>query len=374
MPAARAKCIGILTSGGDCPGLNAAIRGVAKPAMSEYHIEVIGIEKGFRGLVENHSRVLHLHDISGILSLGGTILGTSREKPHKMPLPNGETIDMTARAVETYNRLGLDCLVCLGGNGTHKVAFNLMKQGLNVVGLPKTIDNDLAETDTCFGFDSAVTTAAEAIDRLYATAEAHLRVMVIELMGHNAGWLALTAGIAGGADIILIPEIPYDLDSICQHLTERRRRGKWFSIVAVAEGARPKPSLNGEAEEKKPKKNKRKAKKKKDRDDSDESDGRVSTMVAKAISRRIGMETRVTVLGHLQRGGIPTPYDRVLATRFGVYAADMLAEGIYNRMIALKGSEVTSVPLEEVAGRTRNVPLDHPLIRAARHVGTNFGD
>src|SRR5687768_13626812 len=239
MPGTKARCIGILTSGGDCPGLNAAIRGVAKPAMSDFHIEVIGIEKGFRGLVENHSRVLHLQDVSGILSLGGTILGTSREKPHRMPLPNGETIDMTSRAVETYNRLGLDCLVCLGGNGTHKVAYNLVKQGLNVIGLPKTIDNDLPETDTTFGHDSAVTTAAQALDRLYSTAEAHLRVMVIELMGHKAGWLALQAGVAGGADIILIPEIPYDLDSICQHLTERRRRGKWFSIVAVAEGARP---------------------------------------------------------------------------------------------------------------------------------------
>src|SRR5213078_957000 len=248
MPTTKARCIGILTSGGDCPGLNAAIRGVAKPAMSDFHIEVIGIEKGFRGLVENHSRVLHQQDVSGILSLGGTILGTSREKPYKMPLPNGDTIDMTPRAVETYNRLGLDCLVCLGGNGTHKVAYNLTKNGLNVIGLPKTIDNDLAETDITFGFDSAVSTAARAIDHLYSTAEAHLRVMVIELMGHNAGWLTLSAGLAGGADIILIPEIPYDLDSICQHLTERRRRGKWFSIVAVAEGAVPKRSAAVPAE------------------------------------------------------------------------------------------------------------------------------
>src|SRR5947209_2288028 len=239
--APRARCIGILTSGGDCPGLNAAIRGVAKSAISNFHIEVIGIEKGFRGLVENHSRILHLHDVSGILTLGGTILGTSREKPQRMPLPDGETIDMTGRAVETYNRLGLDCLVCLGGNGTHKVAYHLHKHGLNVLGLPKTIDNDLAETDVTFGFDSAVTTAAQAIERLYSTAEAHLRVMVIELMGHKAGWLALNAGTAGGADIILIPEIPYDIESICQHLTERRRRGKWVSIVAGAEGARHKP-------------------------------------------------------------------------------------------------------------------------------------
>jgi ATP-dependent phosphofructokinase / diphosphate-dependent phosphofructokinase len=375
---AKAKCIGILTSGGDCPGLNAAIRGVAKPAMSDFHIEVIGIEKGFRGLVENHARILHLNDISGILSLGGTILGTSREKPHKMPLPNGETIDLTTRAVETYSRLGLDCLVCLGGNGTHKVAYNLIKHGLNVIGLPKTIDNDLAETDITFGFNSAVNTAAEAIDRLYSTAEAHLRVMVIELMGHNAGWLTLTAGLAGGADIILIPEIPYDIDSICQHLTERRRRGKWFSIVAVAEGARAKPKLTEDDSSDKNGKKKKRPKKRKestnDRDDDHESDGRVSTGVAKAIAKRIGMETRVTVLGHLQRGGIPTPFDRVLATRFGTHAAEMLAEGVYNHMVCMKGSEVTSVPLEQVAGRTKLVPLDHPLIRSARRVGTNFGD
>jgi 6-phosphofructokinase 1 len=375
MLAARAKCVGILTSGGDCPGLNAAIRGVAKPAMSDFHIEVIGIEKGFRGLVENHARVLHLQDVSGILSLGGTMLGTSREKPYKMPLPNGETIDMTARAVETYNRLGLDCLVCLGGNGTHKVAHNLTKHGLNIIGLPKTIDNDIAETDISFGFNSAVTTAAEAIDRLYSTAEAHLRVMVIELMGHNAGWLALTAGLAGGADIILIPEIPYDIDSISQHLTERRRRGKWFSIVAVAEGARPKPGTKDEEEDAK-KKKKRKDKKQKEepRAREDDSDGRVGTGVAKAISRRLDMQTRVTVLGHLQRGGIPTPFDRVLATRFGTFAAEMLSEGKFNEMVCMKGAEVTSVSLEKVAGRTKLVPLDHPLIRSARRVGTNFGD
>lgn len=396
-----AKCIGILTSGGDCPGLNAAIRGVAKPAISDFHIEVIGIEKGFRGLVENHSRVLHQHDITGILSLGGTILGTSREKPHKMPLPNGDTVDLTPRAVETYNRLGLDCLVCLGGNGTHKVAFNLMQSGLNVIGLPKTIDNDLVETDITFGFNSAVTTAAEAIDRLYSTAEAHLRVMVIELMGHHAGWLTLTAGVGGGADIILIPEIPYDIDSICQHLTERRRRGKWFSIVAVAEGARPKrPMLDAtvtpesakepkdkdkekdkkdktkDKKEKKDKKNDKDKKKSKDTPTvlDDAGDGRASSSVAKAISRRLGMETRVTVLGHLQRGGIPTPFDRVLATRFGAHAAEMLHEGVFNRMVSMKGADVTSVPLELVAGKLKLVPADHPLIRAARRVGTNFGD
>jgi ATP-dependent phosphofructokinase / diphosphate-dependent phosphofructokinase len=389
-----AKCIGILTSGGDCPGLNAALRGVAKPAISDFHIEVIGIEKGFRGLVENHSRVLHQHDITGILSLGGTILGTSREKPHKMPLPGGDTVDLTPRAVETYNRLGLDCLVCLGGNGTHKVAFNLMQHGLNIIGLPKTIDNDLVETDITFGFDSAVTTAAEAIDRLYSTAEAHLRVMVIELMGHHAGWLTLTAGIAGGADIILIPEIPYDLDSICQHLTERRRRGKWFSIIAVAEGALPKSAAemspaeedadDDKADKRKGKKNKNKKKKEKKEEkrkakqaideDTENGAGRASSQVARAISKRLDIDTRVTVLGHLQRGGIPTPFDRVLATRLGVHAAEMLHEGIYNRMVCIKGPDVTSVPLELVAGKLKLVPPDHPLIRAARGVGTNFGD
>src|SRR5438105_2744589 len=302
MAAAKAKCIGILTSRGDCPGLNAAIRGVAKPALSDFHIEVIGIEKGFRGLVENHSRVLHPHDVSGILSLGGTILGTSREKPHKMPLPNGETVDLTARAVETYSRLGLDCLVCLGGNGTHKVAYNLMKHGLNVIGLPKTIDNDLAETDITFGHDSAVTTAAEAIDRLYSTAEAHLRVMVIELMGHHAGWLTLSAALAGGADIILIPEIPYDLESICQHLTERRRRGKWFSIVAIAEGAMAKSSDKKEAgaelavatnrkADKKEKKKNGKAEKRapsNSRNDALSVEERPSLAVARAIHERLG--------------------------------------------------------------------------------------
>ncbi len=289
---------------------------------------------------------------------------------------------MTSRAVETYNRLGLDCLVCLGGNGTHKVAYSLMKHGLNVIGLPKTIDNDLAETDITFGFDSAVTTAAQAIDRLYSTAEAHLRVMVIELMGHNAGWLTLTAGLAGGADIILIPEIPYDIDSICQHLTERRRRGKWFSIIAVAEGARPEDDGQWRGDRDKTGK-----KKKKDEEEGTDAATAMragrrrrtrraasSSAVAKAISRRLGMETRVTVLGHLQRGGIPTPFDRVLATRFGTHAAEMLAEGKYNRMVCMKGAEVTSVPLEKVAGQTKLVPLDHPLIRAARRVGTNFGD
>jgi 6-phosphofructokinase 1 len=386
----RARCVGILTSGGDCPGLNAAIRGVVKPALSDFHIEVIGIEKGFRGLVENHSRPLHLNDVSGILSMGGTVLGTSREKPHKMPLPNGQTVDLTLRAVETYNRLGLDCLVCLGGNGTHKVASNLMQQGLNVLGLPKTIDNDLAETDMTFGHDSAVTTAAEAIDRLYSTAEAHLRVMVIELMGHKAGWLTLCAGLAGGADIILLPEIPYDIESVCQHLTERRRRGKWFSIIAVAEGAYPRPRVKAAAaSDAAPAKVGKKAKKKaaakegkkgKGSDDRGREgvehggDGKVSSAVARAIAHRLGIETRVMVLGHLQRGGTPTPFDRILATRFGTFAAELLAQGKYNRVVCLKGSDVTSVPLDQVAGKLKLVPPDHPLIRSARRVGTNFGD
>jgi phosphofructokinase-like protein len=380
MSTSKSRCIGILTSGGDCPGLNAAIRGVAKPAISDFHIEVIGIEKGFRGLVENHSRVLHLHDISGILSTGGTILGTSREKPHKMPLPNGEAIDMTSRAVETYNRLGLDCLVCLGGNGTHKVAYNLVKNGLNVIGLPKTIDNDLVETDITFGFDSAVTTAAQALDRLYSTAEAHLRVMVIELMGHHAGWLTLTAGLAGGADIILIPEIPYDIESICRHLTERRRRGKWFSIVAVAEGARPKrptpkpDEADGKKVKKKDKNDKKDKKATKTPGPADEPTGGGTSGFAKEINRRLGMDTRVTVLGHLQRGGVPTPFDRVLATRLGTHAAELLAAGTFNHMVCMKGAEVTSVPLDLVAGKIKFVPLDHPLIRSARMVGTNFGD
>jgi 6-phosphofructokinase 1 len=388
--------VGILTSGGDCPGLNAAIRGVVKPAISDFHIEIIGIEKGFRGLVENHSRVLHWQDVSNILATGGTILGTSREKPHRMPLPNGKTVDLSKRAVETYSRLGLDCLVCLGGNGTHKIAYNLMQHGLNVLGLPKTIDNDLVETDATFGHDSAVTTATEAIDRLHSTAEAHLRVMVIELMGHKAGWLTLSAGLAGGADIILIPEIPYELASICQHLTERRRRGKWFSIVAVSEGAVPRqdgsapaaaPATRvvklGKGAKKAQKRAARLAKGDKGESSTrngaratytDGLDDRPGAAVARAISRRLGIEARVTVLGYLQRGGVPTPYDRLLATRFGTHAAELLARGVYNRMICLKGQEVTSVPIEQVAGKIKLVPPDHALVQAARHVGTNFGD
>lgn len=386
----RTRVVGILTSGGDCPGLNAAIRGVVKPAISDFNIEVIGIEKGFRGLVENHSRVLHAQDVSGILTLGGTILGTSREKPHRMPLAHGKTVDLTGRAVETYQRLGLDCLICLGGNGTHKVAYSLMQQGLNILGLPKTIDNDLVETDITFGHDSAVTTAAEAIDRLHSTAEAHLRIMLIELMGHKAGWLTLSAGLAGGADIVLIPEIPYDLESICQNLTERRRRGKWFSIVAVAEGARSKLTAQAEAlalAADSAGKEDKKAKKKANKGDgpsgneataarsaSVETVTSPSAEVAREISKRLDIESRVTVLGHLQRGGVPTPFDRILATRLGTHAAELLAEGVYNRMVCLKGSAVTSVPLEHVAGRLKTVPPDHPLIRAARRVGTNFGD
>jgi 6-phosphofructokinase 1 len=391
--------VGILTSGGDCPGLNAAIRGVVRPALSDYHIEVIGIEKGFRGLVENNARVLHPQDVSGILSSGGTILGTSREKPHRMPQANGKTVDMTDRAVETYQRLGLDCLVCLGGNGTHKIACRLMQKGLNVLGLPKTIDNDLVETDMTFGHDSAVATATEAIDRLHSTAEAHLRIMVIELMGHKAGWLTLAAGLAGGADLILIPEIPYDLDSICRHLTERRRRGKWFSIVAVAEGAIPRqaapaPEPSPERAEEEPEKKEKKKKKKKKHKNKEAEDGagtpvekressagaeevlpsNAGNVVARAIHQRLGIDTRVTVLGYLQRGGVPTPADRLLATRFGTHAAELLAAGTYNRMVCLKGAEITSVPIEQVAGKIKLVPPDHPLVRAARRVGTNFGD
>jgi 6-phosphofructokinase 1 len=265
-----------------------------------------------------------------------------------------------------------------------------MQHGLNVLGLPKTIDNDLAETDITFGHDSALTTATHAIDRLHSTAEAHLRVMVIELMGHKAGWLTLGAGLAGGADIVLIPEIPYDLDSICQHLTERRRRGKWFSIIAVAEGAVPKrsaaPAPAGGVAVAVQEGKKAKKKKKADREGlpagngpaadalDDAGDGRVGAAVAKAISRRLGMETRVTVLGHLQRGGAPTPFDRILATRFGTHAAELLAEGAFNRMVCFQGGQVTSVPIDQVAGKVKLVPPDHPLIRSARRVGTNFGD
>jgi 6-phosphofructokinase 1 len=356
---------GILTSGGDCPGLNAAIRGVAKAAHEKYSMNIIGINEGYRGLIQGDARLLKASDFSGILTRGGTILGTSREKPFK---DNEEVLrdsqagrDKPETILENYKKLNLDCLVVLGGNGTHKTANLLKKEGLNIIGLPKTIDNDIWGTDVTFGFHSAVDIATEAIDRLHSTAHSHNRVMVIELMGHKAGWLSLYAGISGGGDVILIPEIPYSLDSICRHLMKRAGQGKAFSIVVVAEGAisTEEAALS-------------KSERKKSRKESEYFTRGYE--IAKAIEKTAGMETRLTVLGYQQRGGTPSPYDRLLATMFGTAAAELLYRGEYGKMVALEGSRVIARPLEDVAGRLKQVPQDHPLIETARSVGTCFGD
>lgn len=395
----KTRCIGILTSGGDCPGLNAAIRAIVKAALHHYDMKVVGILDGFRGLVENRTVPLDDLKASGILTLGGTILGTSRDKPHKMYL-GGKYVDMTAVAVENAQRLNIDCLVCLGGGGTQKNAYRLHRDGgLNVLTLPKTIDNDVFGTDISFGFDTARTIATEAIDRLHTTATSHHRIIVCEVMGHSTGWLALASGIAGGADVILIPELPYDLNVIAEYLLERRRSGKRFSIIAVAEGARSKAEVKAEAEEAKRKK-KRRGKAQRDEDSAantveDEERDRLPLVVrrsrdevvtyhlvqepmasrlARQLQELTGTEARVTSLGHVQRGGVPTPFDRLLCTLLGTRAVQLLAEGTYNVMVAYRGGRCEPVPLEEVAGVRKTVPPDDPLIESARLVGTCLGD
>lgn len=352
-----------MTSGGDCPGLNAAIRGVAKAAYGDYGMNIVGISSGYRGLVEGDARPMSPEDFSGILTKGGTILGTSREKPFKkLKESDDDTGIKKVEAIrETYNRFGLDCIVALGGNGTHNTASLLKKEGFNVIGLPKTIDNDIYGTDITFGFHSAVDIATEAIDRLHSTAASHNRVMVLEVMGHNAGWLALYAGVAGGGDVIIIPEIPYHIDSITKHLVKRAKGGKPFSIVVVAEGA-----ISYE-ESKMSKKELKQLRK-------DENSPTKGYAIAKEIQTSTGMDVRVSVLGYLQRGGAPSPYDRVIATQFGTAAAELLYKGDYGKMVARENDKIVAKPLEEIAGKLKLVPENHTLIRDARLVGTCFGD
>jgi ATP-dependent phosphofructokinase / diphosphate-dependent phosphofructokinase len=360
---------GILTAGGDCPGLNAAIRGVCRAATSRYNMKVIGIANGFRGLIYGDFRNLCPEDFSGILTRGGTILGASREKPYKTEFHlsskdsnHGEIEqDKVAVIIENYKKLALDCLVLLGGNGTNTTGYRLAGEGLNVLGLPKTIDNDIEGTDRTFGFDSALAIATDAIDRLHSTAQSHSRVMVIELMGHKAGWLALYAGVAGGGDVILIPEIPYDLKSIGRHLEERARNGKSFSIVVVAEGA-----LSVE-ESKMDKKDRKKYR-------AETVYPSIAYRIAREIEIETGMDTKATVLGYVQRGGIPVATDRILATSLGTAATDLLARGEYGRMIALKGNEITSVDLSVPAGKTKTIPRSHYMIDTALSVGTCLGN
>lgn len=338
------KRIGILTAGGDCPGINAAIRGVGKTAIVKYGMKVIGISDGFTGLITKDYFELTESHLSGILTLGGTILGTSREKPFKA---EGKKKNENAKPLlikEHYEQLELDCLVCIGGNGTMKNAYMLSEEGLNVVGIPKTIDNDVWGTDMTFGFDSAVNIATEAVDRLHSTANSHKRIMVIEVMGHNAGWLALYSGMAGGGDVILIPEIPHDEDIIMKYLKKRADNNKPYSIVVAAEGIR-----------------------------IPEDEVSAGNYLAKRIQEVTGLETRETVLGYVQRGGSPSPMDRVLASRFGAAAANLIAGNNFGKMVAHRNGEITSVKLSDVAGKTKLVETDDPMVKQAREMGTCFG-
>jgi len=370
------KYIGILTSGGDSPGLNAAIRGVGKAALNHYGMHIIGFRDGFRGLMENRTMRLDGGELSDILTRGGTILGTSRDKPHRMPV-GGKVLDMTDVIVGNYHDNHLDALVCLGGGGTQKNALRLKEKGLNVITLPKTIDNDVAMTDITFGFDTALGIATEAIDRLHSTAHSHHRIIVVEIMGHRAGWLALGAGVAGGADVILIPEIPYEVESVAEAIRERSRGGKPFSIVAVAEGAISKPDYLAllAAQEKKIKtKGGKKGVGIPPVHATEIQYADHTLRLAKKLEQLTGLEARITILGHLQRGGIPSAADRLLATRLGTACADLINQGHYGVMVAAKGDGTRAVKLEDVAGKVKTVPPDHPWIESARRVGTNLGD
>ena len=371
------KQVGILTSGGDCPGLNAAIRGVVRAGIEKFDMHFIGFKDGFRGLVHDRIIRLDVKMLSGILTDGGTILGTSRDKPHRMPI-GGKTHNMTEAVVETYHRHHLDVLVCIGGGGTQKNAMRLQKAGLNVVTLPKTIDNDVACTDTSFGFDTAMGIATEAIDRLHSTAISHGRIIVVEIMGHRAGWLALGAGIAGGADVVLIPEIPYDLQIVSEEILRRARSGKTFSIVAVAEGAMSVSQADTVGELANAKVNAGdKAERKEVTAKLDEFHAQHvnhTVELTEQLEKLTRLESRLTILGHLQRGGSPSAMDRVLATRLGTGCAEFINQGQSGIMVAVTGDNVEAVPLEKVAGQRKLVPIDHPWITAARQVGICFGD
>ena len=333
--------IGILSSGGDCPGINATIRGVGKSAILHYGMEVVGIHNGFTGLLNKDVEVFDERKLSGILNLGGTILGTSREKPFKKILDSDDN-SKPQIIRQNYIDLGLDCIVCIGGNGTQKTAFKLAQLGLNIIGVPKTIDNDVYGTEITFGFDSAVNIATEAIDRLHSTASSHKRVMVVEVMGHKAGWIALYAGMAGGADVILIPELGFNIDKVNEKILQRSSAGKPYSIVVIAEGLKT-------------------------------GKGSSSDYISSAIEKATEIEVRTTVLGYIQRGGHPSPFDRNLATRLGGHATELIAAGTFGRMVCIQGNEVGAIDLSEVAGKTKLVPTDHDLIKQGLNMGISFG-
>ena len=359
--------IGILTGGGDCPGLNAVIRAVAKTAMLQHHIEVWGIEDGFQGLIEDRVRPLGMRDVSGILTRGGTILGTNnRCNPARWctgHAADGTPIfeDVTHTCVETVRRRGLDAVIVIGGDGTMACAAPLVAQGVNVIGVPKTIDNDLHGTEISFGFLTAYATATEALDTLHSTADSHHRVMVCEVMGRNAGWIALMSGVASGADVILIPEIPFNHDVICDYVNGRMDRGPGFAIVVVAEGARSASGAQVVAM----------------RDPTSPDPvrlGGIGRAVADEIAKRTDADVRTTSLGHVLRGGSPIAADRILATHFGFHAMAILMEGAHGRLVVREGNVFGDIDLLASAGRQRLVPPDHPLLSAAHAVGTCFGD
>ena len=370
------KHIAVLTAGGDSPGLNAAIRAIGKTAIDKgWH--VIGFRDGFLGMLEDRWIELRKEDLAGILTVGGTVLGTSRLKPHRMETPRG-TVDVRPKLAATYKRHKLDALVCIGGGGTHKNALKLAEKGLNIITLPKTIDNDVAHTDSTIGYATAVEIATEAIDRLHSTAHSHHRIILAEIMGHRAGWLALTAGLAGGADVILIPEIPYDVNRIAAAIKRRVARGTKFSIIAVAEGARSIEDTRAyEAAEHASKtarnsEQKRVAKTVLEKLDADHEDN--IFRLSRQLHTLTGLESRVTILGYVQRGGTPSYRDRLLATRLGTACVEKIAGKKFGIMVGSDGDRVTTTPISKVAGNLKSVPPDHPLIRSARHLGTSLGD
>ncbi len=377
MARTRAKRVGILTAGGDSPGLNAAIRGFGKTAIGHHGMELFGFRDGVTGLVENRYVELDGKALSGILTIGGTILGTSRDKVHRY-MVDGEPQDMVPTVVENYRALDLDALIMLGGGGTAKNAMRLVDAGLNVIHLPKTIDNDIAETDTTFGFATATEIATDAVDRVHSTAHSHHRIILTEIMGHRAGWLTLAAGIAGGADIILIPEIPYTIDAVAETIRRRTARGSSFSVVAVAEGARDvEDTADYEAAQllvKSAKTPEARRAAKKHLAHVEDGQREHTFKLARELEAATGLETRVTILGYVQRGGTPCAADRLLATRLGTAAANLVERGEFGVMVAARGEDAVPVPLADVAGKVKLVPTDHAWIEAARQVGTGLGD
>lgn len=354
--------IGILTSGGDCQALNAAMRGVVKGIYSKCDdVEIYGFQEGYKGLIYSNFKMLTSRDFSGILTVGGTILGTSRQPFKLMRVPDENGLDKVEAMKHTYHKLNLNCLVILGGNGTHKTANLLREEGLNVITLPKTIDNDLWGTDMTFGFQSAVDIATDTIDKIHTTATSHNRVFIIEIMGHKVGWVALHAAIAGGADIVLLPEIPYDMDVIVDAINRRKESGKRFTIIAAAEGAISKKDAKLSKKELKEKQAKRKY-------------PSVAYELAEKVQKRTDQEVRIAVPGHTQRGGSPCPYDRVLSTRLGSAAAEAILDGNYGNMVAIKNDKVILVPLAEVAGKLKYVDPQSDIIKEAKLTGISFGD